>query len=361
MAKNRTGVRGLYLKAGRYVYQPPMVKGVRGKPVFLQTADFTKAVQLVDEIKRANFVRQQTRPLDELVNAYLVAKIRHGEHKGQITTLSAKPGIDRFAAFMKCQADQVTPERIRAWKASMLDEGLSRASVAGYMRYAQSFCSWLKREGELLSNPFEGQKALFPKSIPTKREEFCSKEERDQLIRNCEFLPLKAVLFIGFHAGLRRNEILNIRPDWIIKNGAGRPLYFHVQNERNEDGDGLAFTVKDSEAKMVPITEPLADFLVDEYGLDHSPFLIRPDMKPGKNKYRWEWKKRWATYMKGQGLEWVTVHTMRHTWFTLLLSAPPEVRPSLLHLERWSGTNTETIKKNYAHLLEDRNLINAAN
>lgn len=361
MARNTTGVKGLYLKHGLYVYQGPMVAGRRPAPVHLGTGDFAAAVAEVELIKTAKFVRDRTAPMAELIEAFLEAKTRQGEHRGAITTRTAKPGLDRFAAYFRRPADQITTEQLREWKAAMIGEGLSGATIAGYMRYSQSLMSWLVREGKIRKNPFVGQKGLFPKSIPTKREAACTKAQRDQLIKGCDYLPLKAVLFIGFHTGLRRNEILNLRPDWIVRSEAGRPVYIHVQNIRG-DGAGEDFTIKDAGAKRVPISRPLADFLEHEYGLDHSPYLIRPDL-PARDTtdYRWEWKRRWKTYMKSQCLPWVGAHTMRHTWFSLLLSAPSDKRPSPLQLERWSGTDWNTIRKNYAHLFDDGEAINAAN
>lgn len=372
-----TGVKGLWLKHGKYCYQPPKQPGLpRPKLIHLSTTDFATAVALVDEIKRREYHRQQSEPLADLVEAYLASKKAEGEHKSRITSDTARPGLNRFTAFFKCQAHEITPEKIRAWKASMLaerkldDDGeptdqpaLSRATVAGYLRYAQSFCSWLAREGRILRSPFTGQKGIFPKSIPTQRERVCTKAQRDQLIIRCQDPSLKAVLFLGFHAGLRRQEILNLRPHWIERDpDDGRPAYIRIQNEAGATGKDLAFHVKDSEPKRVPISTPLATFLDREFGIDDSaPYLIEPQRLPGKNKYRWDWKRRWATYVRSQKLEWVTPHTMRHTWFTLLLSGPADKRPTLFHLERWSGTAVDTIRKHYAHLFDDRDLIDAAN
>lgn len=353
-------IRGLYLKHGLYVYQPPMKEGRRPKPVHLSTADFAEAIRQVDAIQKRVHFHRITEPLADAVETYLAAKRGQGDHKGRATTHSAVCALNQFQKFFKCAPAAITPAAIREWKAAMLAAGLSRASAAGYMRYAQSFLSWLVREGRLAENPFQGQKGLFPKSIPTRRDRACDKATRDRLIADCDYLPLKAVLFLGFHAGLRRNEILNVRPDWIIRGPNGRPTHLEIRNESDGAG-GLAFAAKDSENRIVPVSTPLADFLADEYGTHHRPFLIRPDLTPGRHVYRWEWRRRWAAYMKAQGAEWVTPHTLRHTWFSLLLSAPTDRRPSLLHLERWSGTNTETIKKHYAHLFEDSDLINAAN
>lgn len=357
--KNRFGFPGLQIKHGLYTYQPPMVGGVRPRLIHLGTASLPDAINQAAEIQRTGFVLERTQPMASQVAAFLTAKAAEGDHKSAATTSTAAAALNRFQAFCRCRATEVAPAKARAWKAAMLAEGLSRASVASYMKYAQSFCSWLVREGQLMANPFDNQKNLFPKSIPTRRSLVCDKATRDRLIDNCDYPPLKAVLYIGFFAGLRRNEILNIRPDWIMRDPGGRPTHFRIQNELGGDGR-LSFHVKDSEAKTVPISNRLAEFLQNEYGLDHSPYLIRPDLAGGGYKYRWEWKRRWASYMASQGVPWVTPHTMRHTWFTLLLSGPAEKRPTLLHLSRWSGNSIATIEKHYAHLFEDRDLINAA-
>lgn len=356
-------IPGLYLKRGKYVWQPPMVDGRRPSVIYLGTSHLSDAILQVDQMKRARFSRQAIEPMRDLSERFLDSKRRHGSHRSAITTGSARPGLNRFVLFFRGRPPaSIRIQDLERWRDAMLAEDLSPASVAGYLRYAQSFCSWMVQRGHLHRNPFDDAKKridrLFPRSLPTRRDRYCSKDLRDRLIDDCPDLDLKAVLFFGFYTGMRRNEILNLRPSWIHTEGA-LPIRIEVRNERGDDGTS-PFVIKDGDPKIIPIASPLQRFMTGELDWRHrSPYLIAPEIPHGLNRYRWDWRARWTRYMREQGCPWVTPHVLRHTWFTLLLSAAPDKRPSILHLERWSGTNSDTIKKHYAHLLEDFDLINA--
>ena len=49
---------------------------------------------------------------------------------------------------------------------------------------------------------------------PAPRVLFCTKAQRDLLIAKCDREDLKLVLMLGFHAGLRKNEIIQAVPFW---------------------------------------------------------------------------------------------------------------------------------------------------
>ena len=359
-------VPGLVLKRGLYYYQAPMVGGVRPNAVALQTADFAQAVVKMADLQRSNFVAERAEPLEKLTEEFMRAKQAGGKHR-KTTLKSARPALKRFRKYFRCPVGSITGLDLEGWRDAMLaerkmrydEEGvaheteepqLSTASISSYMRMAQSFLSWLVARNRLVRNPFDDTADLFPKSLPTRRSKFCTKELRDRLITLCEHPDLKAVLFIGFHAGLRRQEILNIRPDWFLTDAGGYPTHLRIMNDER-------FLIKDGEWKTVPLSDALAEFL-HGFGIDREPFLIAPEIEAGKAEYRWEWKHRWETFMRQQGCPWVTPHTMRHTWFTLLLSKPSHLQPSTLQLSRWSGDSAGVIERSYAHLIEDRSLIN---
>lgn len=340
-----------------------MIDGARPPVIALNTTHLAEAVMRVERLKAARFVRSVAVPMEDLQTRFLASKRQHGAHRSEVTTNSARSATNRFVAFFRGRRPvSIHIGDLERWRNAMLAEGLSPASVAGYLRYAQSFCSWMVQRGALPGNPFDDAKRrvdrLFPQSLPTRRDRYCPKDLRDRLIAECNDLDLKAVLFFGFYTGMRRNELLNLRPAWIHCEG-DTPLRIEVRNERGDDGTS-PFVIKDGTPKIVPIASPLAAFMTGEFDWRRrTPYLIAPEIGHGRNRYRWDWRKRWESYMRLQHCEWVTPHVLRHTWFTLLLSAPPDRRPSILHLERWSGTNSDTIKKHYAHLLEDRNLIDA--
>lgn len=349
-------IPGLYLKHGRYYWQPPTTHGVRPKPIALRTPHFHEAVMKIEEYRHRPDLRSQASDLETLIEVWKRAKSAGHEHRGAGTERTRRPAMKRFAKAFSSPG-RITTAALERWKAGMIGDGLSTATVAGYMRYAQSFCSWLVKKGHLVENPFDDVR--FPKSVPTKRDRALTKVQRDLLIRTCKCPDLKAVLFLGFHAGMRRNEILNLRREWLIIGPDGSPSHIRIQNEGEDDGRN-EFDVKDREAKIVPVTRPLALFLALEYGTFREPYLVAPQYKPGRHTYRWDFKRRFATHAKACGLPWVTPHVMRTTFVSLLLSADPQNRPSTLHLSRWTGTGEDTLRKHYAHLFDDDRLINAS-
>lgn len=356
-------VPGLYQKRGYYYYQPPQTKLHRQPAIALRTKVFSEAVARMAEIKNAQRFTTVSSPMASLVEEWLRVKAASRDHRDR-TTRTAKPAMRRLLDHFRCDPRSIDTPAVVRWKTEMFAAGLSRATVAGYMRYSQSFFSWLLEQGHIFRNPFT--RDVFPESIPTRREHACTKEERDRLITNCQDPDLKAVLFLGFHAGLRRDEILNLRRSWLILDPAsGRLTHLRILNVAASESS-RGFAIKDGQPKVVPATTPLAAFLQEEYGLDRGgpvgdPYVVAPQFLPGRHLYRWDFKRRWRTYCKSQGLEWVTPHTMRHTFVSLLLSAPGEKRPSLSHIARWTGTSERVLEKSYAHLFDDPEMINAAN
>lgn len=372
---------GLFLRRGNYHYQPPMVGGIRPNPFALKTADLLEAMNLRQAILDQEFVKQQTKPLAQLTEAFIADKSRSGKHRG-VTSNITRCRMNRVVEYFKMSAEQISGKHLLQWRDDMLAErgmikvlgadgkptgqtvqgsepNLSRASVKSYMLSAQAFCTWMKMKGHIYRNPFDLlPEGSFPQDVPTRRDVVCTKEQRDLILSSCKHYDLLPVLYLGFHAGLRRAEILATRPHWLQRDEQGTTRFIHVQNEKGTDGT-QPFMIKDSEPKKIPVNLPLAEFL-SHYGRMHHPYLVRPQKRHGQSLYRWEWRKPFTAHMESVGMPWVTPHVMRHTFISLLFSASTN-SPSMLQMERWTGTAAATLNKNYAHIFEDFDRINAAN
>lgn len=350
-------ISGLYLKKDWYYYRGPQREGVRPAAIALRTRDLSEALRLIGEITSRDYLEATREPMATLVEQFLTAKRRSGAHRSDTTTRTARTALRRFLKGFPVAATAVEAQAVDRWRGDLLDEGLSTATIAGYLRYAQSFFSWLVDRGKVVQNPFD--RVTFPKSLPTKRDLICTRAERDRLTAWCLHPDLKAALMLGFHAGMRRNEILQMRPHWILRDAHGWPRHIRIQNEAA--GESLpGFVVKDGDIKVVPVSTRLAKFLVFEHrwpaGAD---FVVADQYRPGKNKYRWDWKRSWRRHVRACGLPRVSPHVMRHTFVSLLLSGDPARRPSLLHISRWTGTSVEVLMRTYAHLVDDPGLIDA--
>jgi integrase len=61
-------------------------------------------------------------------------------------------------------------------------------------------------------------------------------------------------------------------------------------------------------------------------------------------------------YIRAQGCDWVTPHTMRHTFASLLVSAGE----SIYKVAVWLGDEVATVQKHYGHLTPDNHGIEKA-
>ena len=80
---------------------------------------------------------------------------------------------------------------------------------------------------------------------------------------------------------------------------------------------------------------------------------MKPKVKHGKGKYRYDFHRPYNDYMSAQDLRWVTAHVMRHTFASLLVQAGV----SIYKVARWMGDGVEVVEKHYAHLApQDRDI-----
>jgi integrase len=141
------------------------------------------------------------------------------------------------------------------------------------------------------------------------------------------------VLFCGFHAGLRKNEIIEARPFWFdLGNGL-----LHLRKTST-------INFKDREERTIPLTKAFSSFLVG-YGLKE-PYMLRPEVVHGVNRYRYDFTRPFAIHAKACELDWVTPHTMRHTFASLLASAGV----SLYKISVWLGDAPRVVDGRYARL-----------
>ena len=146
---------------------------------------------------------------------------------------------------------------------------------------------------------------------------------------------LTFVLYCGFHAGLRRNEIANLKVGWFD----GK--FIHVQNDP-ESG----FILKDRENRSIPLSKPFKEFL-DEYlrGRDPGEYAIRPTKTQGKNDYRYDFGRAWKSHMERCGVT-CTVHDARRSFASNLLSAGENVYT----VAKWLGDGVQVVERSYGHL-----------
>jgi len=211
-------------------------------------------------------------------------------------------------------------------------EEVSESSAQTYVMALRSFFGWAVQRALTHDNPAAEVRMGRVISVPRRR--FCTFEQRDQIIAGAPSPELKFIFYCGFHAGLRKNEIIQARPDWFdLDQGL-----LHVRKTPT-------FEPKDKEERTVPLTKEFREFLT-EYGL-RSPFMLRPDVEQGKSLYRYDFDRPYFRYLEPLGFRWVTPHIMRHTFGSLLASRGC----SIYKIAIWMGDEVATTQKHYAKLL----------
>jgi site-specific recombinase XerC len=87
-----------------------------------------------------------------------------------------------------------------------------QSTVGAYLFAFELFLAWCQRNGLIkvnIAKAFE-----LPKFRRPFRKVFGSARMVKILIEECEDPALKFILYAGFHAGLRKNEIVNAKPSW---------------------------------------------------------------------------------------------------------------------------------------------------
>jgi integrase len=214
--------------------------------------------------------------------------------------------------------------------------------VKTYLLRLHAFFAWLVKDGGLPRNPMLNVE--LPLVRKTRAEKFLTREERDKLIAGCKRDDLRLMLMLGFHAGLRLNEMVEARVDWLrLWEGGGEIVVSATDT----------FTPKDREARRVPMNDLLWRYMKDMKF--EGTYLVRDDVARQKHKYRWEPRKPFGRLVEAMGMGWVGWHTLRHTYATLLVMGGCPVAT----VARWLGDGIEVTYKNYVGCIPLREHVNA--
>jgi len=298
--------------------------------VSLGTSDYSEAVVKAAAIINTPFLNDSG-PLGQEIEAFLAHKKRQNEYS-PASVESKQYALKEFTRFTgKRDAASISTTDVDRFYQT-LRQRVSESTAQGYLTTVRSFFNWLLHSRKIRVNPVNG---LMVARLDRKRRlRFCTLEQRDRLITSAPDDALKFILYCGFHAGLRKNEIIEARPEWFdLERGL-----LHVDASET-------FRSKDREPRTIPLTAEFCGFL-KSYGL-RSPFMLHPEVPHGKSRYRWDFRRPWNNFVRAQGLEWVTPHVMRHTFASLLASKGR----SIYKIAQWLGDDVRVVQKHYAKLL----------
>jgi integrase len=336
--KSQTGkIRGIYPRGNLFWYGR-MVSGKRVQ-VSLETSDYGEAVTKALDIRADPFLITAD-PLRAEIEAFIDYKMRQNEYS-PASAESKRYALKEFASFVKkADPSTITPADVERFY-QKLRARVAESTAQGYITTLRSFFNRLLETRKVRTNVV---KAVKLARLDTKgRTDYCTPVLRDKLIRKCKRADLKFVLFCGFHAGMRKNEIIEARPDWF---DLGAKL-IHIRKTST-------FRPKDRDERTIPMTSEFKAFLKN-YGL-RSPFMLHPEIPHGKSRYRWDFRRPWAEYMAGHKCSEVTPHIARHTFASLLASAGV----SIYKIAQWLGDDVRVVQQHYAKLLPQDADIEAA-
>jgi integrase len=346
---------GLYRRKNGIYWFAKQINGVR-KFRSLKTKDLQDAIKLANALDTGKVVPDS--PIEQLIEPFLNHKTKLNRYTAASVD-SKGPILRKFAKFTNgCPVADIDETIIQTIYEAQIDEGLSPETAVSYISTLRALFKWAVKVQKLIpENPCND---LHLARVSTKaRKDFCKPELVENLIANCPREDVKFVLFAGFHAGMRKGEIIEARPFWFDL----RNRQIHMRKH-----DGIQF--KDQEERSIPMTTAFAAFL-EQYGL-RDPYLLRPEVKKGKSLYRYDFERPFTQYIEScfechtcggfvmkeekcpkcggvdlRCCDWITTHIMRHTFASLLASAGE----SIYDIAVWLGDDVRVVQKHYAKLL----------
>jgi integrase len=346
MAKTRSKeqralMQGLYQRKMTWWLRFTPVTGGKQVRVSLETRDLEEAIQLAKE-KRGQVTireREKAESCEGEIQRWLQVKRAEGL---SVATLDYRKHILR--AFVR-ELEAASPLHISAggverWWSRHRERNIHTA--IDYLDVVRWWLEWLVKLGKLRRN--HALDIQVPKVKPRERTNFLRAPEARALIEACgDDRDLKFAVFCGLHAGLRKNEVIEARPEWFDLEAG----LLHVQVTET-------FVPKDRDHRTIPLTDEFRAWL-GEVGLQ-GPFMFRPNVKHGKyQRYRCEFVKAFASARKRAGVE-CTFHDLRRTFASLLVSSGV----SLYKVAKWLGDEMETVQKHYGHLIPQDDEVNKA-
>ncbi|RLJ20023.1 hypothetical protein DJ031_06865 [bacterium endosymbiont of Escarpia laminata] len=205
-------------------------------------------------------------------------------------------------------------------KTTMLADGLAKATINRRLALLRRLCNLAFDWGWTSQNQSRRVK-LLPGE--TERHYYLTPDQVESIAANCPHTG--DLIRIAAYTGLRRGELLGLKPDQI-----------------SEQFIILGTDTKTARPRLVPIPEQIAQIV------DHLPLPLPPNTN---HLLRTEFEAARAS----AGMQHIRFHDLRHTYASLLAQAG-----ATLHLiGKAMGHSTPTMTSRYAHLVSD-NLLDLA-
>ena len=329
--------KGIYLRGKIYWF----AKQVNGRRSFvsLETDDYVVALQRAREIRDSPEL-QPARSFTAELGRFLQYKYETNRYS-KMSADSKRSILNMFADSVKnIPPAYVTGRHCKVFY-NTAKARVTASTAEGYMFTLRAFFNWCVQENLCRRNPvLEVQLDRVDRKARTLFADF---ELAQRLIKDAPDDGLRFVLFCGFHAGMRKMEIVEARPEW-----------FDLAARTVEIRATETFRPKDRDARTVPLTDQFVHFL-KEWGL-RSPYVLQPDVMHGSHRYRFDFRRAFSDYMKVQGVPWISPHVMRHSFASICATKGIDI----YRIATWLGDDVRVVQKHYAKLRpDDRQIMKA--
>ena len=242
----------------------------------------------------------------------------------------------------------------------------SDSTQLSYWTRLQGFFNWLLSQNKIRENYFVGPEWPTHHRKRLQPGQWLEKEDIRILFsairpdgQQIELDPeIEFVMYCGFHAGMRKNEITNCTPDWFrlskdVINIPGRQVV-----------NGIPFMSKTGHDRNTPLTEEFKEFLTKRFLFKPGQhFCIANDSNgerrqvrrrgKGRSKelpaprYRYDFRYKFKRYIREMGYPYLTAHGMRHSFVTACLQA----NITLTKVSSYIGDREATVEDVYSHLI----------
>ena len=287
----------------------------------------------------------------DLATAYALAKSSTGTLANERNAKVRRTIVRKFLDWVKIPPEDVRPEDVQAWRSDLEARGLAASTQYQRVSILSQFFEFLVERGVVRFNPVgtgKWRNSFRPKPYSSEKVKSMSPEEVKAFFAAIpDTVPgkrLRAMCVLMLHAGLRSSEVCGIL--WRNVNlDNGQPTV------RTRVKGGSFATFELTEEAVAAIKDYLKAAGRRPRG-DHALFAPVTRRRKGGKRYQpldpfylWVALKRVA---KKAGLEWVNVHSFRHTFAQLYHESGaslPEVQGALGHS---SGATTRVYLQHLA-------------
>jgi site-specific recombinase XerD len=333
----KTLTRGLYQR--NQIYWLRYSKAGKQERKSLNTTDLAEAIA-TRKRELETIPTIQSEGVMRTAELYLQEQLKLGNLKERSVQAVKQALVSLLRNCPVARLDDITPQILQAYFNRITQPkgkgGMAASSWNSYAGHLSGFFSGMVRSRRLGQNPMTTVTLpKFNQAIHA-RTHVESKETANRLIANCTDPRIKFVLLAGFHLGMRKEEIIESRWEWM-----------------REDLK-VAVIPMEERKRPKPATPPLPASMIAHLkfmraALPRPPsstdYILMPSKTRGDYRYRWDFRKPLEDYLKTQGCNF-RAHDMRRSYVTNLCRA----NVSLDTISAWVGDSVRTLEAHYKHL-----------